>query len=206
MEYYQNNSNNHYSNNNVGYYRIEAAKEAQNDLYDSNYTTNGNNIYSVSYGHCNTCLCYTIVCVVLVFGGLSSIINEPIFSAIVIAAVVILSIPLFIFSKRNIDFEKFQDLNILTAKVYNYLGCRCKKKTFNYLNNIQFDVKTIENKYNDNKYRIFIFNNLSDLKGFNENQNIRNKPIGLYYYFDKVKPSGITEAKLKLELNYITNK
>ena len=50
--------------------------------------------------------------------------------------------------------------NILIAKVYNNFGCRKKKKIFNFLNNIQFQIKEVpaqKEKY----FRLFVFNNLS---------------------------------------------
>jgi hypothetical protein len=165
-----------------------------------------NDTYSLSYGKCNSCLCNILIGFAIIFGGISSVINVPIFSAIVIAVLLVLLFILLIFSKRNILFEKFEDKNILTAKVYNYFGCRCKKKSFNYLKTIQFDIKTLQTENNDNIYRLFIFNNLSNIKGYNlEGEQIRIKPLELYYYFDKVKPGINDKESIKRGLNGFSN-
>ena len=63
-------------------------------------------------------------------------------------------------SDRKIVFIKNESDNTLTAKVYNYFGCRKRKKIFNYLNIMQFDVRMMEGKKRD-YFNLFIFNNLA---------------------------------------------
>ena len=162
---------------------------------------------SVNYGSCNKCLLTIIGFVALVFGGIASVIEVNEFSALVIVVLTFLVILLMIFSKRNILFIKNEEYNSLTAKVYNYMGCRCKKKTFNYLTNIQFDIRSIPPKDNNSKtrYRLFVFNNLSDLKSkYTENDNIKTHPLQLYYCFDKLELD-ISYSLLKLNLNNFTS-
>ena len=165
------------------------------------------NTTSVTYGRCNKCLGMCIAFGALVFGGLSNLIQNNEFSGIVILVIVILFILLLIFSKRNIEFIKEPQNNILIAKVYNYFGCRCKKKTFNFLKNVQFDVRQIPSKGGKLHCRLFIFNNLSYLKNINlENSDIKINPAQLYYCFNKLEPdSGETSESIKNRLNKFTN-
>ena len=103
-------------------------------------------------------------------------------------------------SSRKVTFIKDETENTLTAKVYNYYRCRKKKIIFGYLNNIQFDVRTIVNK-DKTHYRLFIFNTLSKLPSLDI---IRNKPLDLYYYFDKIE-NIMPESDIFNQLNQFTN-
>ena len=98
--------------------------------------------------------------------------------------------------------------NTLTIKIYNYLRCRKKKKIFNYLNNIQFDIKKIIIEQSKTEYyRLFIFNNLSRSPAIDlENSDIKKRPLKLFYHVDKIdKSQFISEYSIISQLNQLTD-
>ena len=144
------------------------------------------------------------VVILLIIGVYLSIENETLACLYVVLILIFIWLISIMFSKRNIVFIKDQEKNILIAKIYNNFGCRKKKKIFHYLNSIEFEMKVIP-KQKDTFYRLFVCNNLSRLSPTDlEKDNIKIKPLDLYYYFDDLEPSG-RKNDIISELNEFTN-
>ena len=146
------------------------------------------------------CVFFLIYC-----GGYISIIEQTIAILYVMLIILfVLFIIIMMISDRKVVFIKNESENTLTAKVYNYFGCRKRNKIFNYLNTIQFDVRIIEGEKSD-YFNLFIFNNLSRLQAIYPDKNeIRIKPFKLYYYFKRIE-STLEKTALIIHLNEFTN-
>ena len=178
--------------------------ESRIKVYNINNNTNKLTIFFVGIDKC----LFILIPIFLIAIGLAKGFEKNsalggLYIMLIVSAIIILIILL---SDRKIVFERNNKENSLIAKVYNYYCCRKKKKVLNYLNNIQFDIKTIKGDYNNSYFRLFMFNNLSRLTSFDLDKNdIKKKPLDLFYYFDKINNKEINQQDMINQLNSFTN-
>ena len=152
---------------------LESELETQNINYQENFLkkkTNGNNIQekfnsdnntlTIYFKKWNKCQLCAIAVFIIIAGALCSFFEQLLYCIYAASFIIAIFFLMIMFSNRNILLIKEIEKNILIAKVYNNFGCRKKKKIFNFLNNIQFQIKEVpaqKEKY----FRLFVFNNLS---------------------------------------------
>ena len=69
-------------------------------------------------------------------------VNQKSFQYHILGAVFIIYFFYLMSSNKKVIFTKDEEKNNLISKIYNNFGCKKKTLTFNFLNSVQFDIKS----------------------------------------------------------------
>ena len=166
---------------------------AQNDLIKLNDINNEETVFFKKVDKSKICI---FIIFYIFIGAFTSFYYQSIEMIYVLLFLLIFGVFIFMFSDRKVTFLKDEQNNILIAKIYNHFRCRKKKLIFNFLNNAQFDIKSIKESPNRSNILLFIINNLSRSPPLNlDIGDIKIKPLNLYYILEGLDESAYTQKR-----------